>query len=49
MKEKIYGLGEVFRNTEYILDGPSNLPEIYIYDHEALMLRNISVFLEFDF
>jgi hypothetical protein len=26
MKEEIYGLGEVFRNTEYILDVPSNLP-----------------------
>ena len=49
MKEEIYGLGEVFRNTEYILDVPSNLPKKKLYDREALMLRNISVFLEFDF
>ena len=49
MKEEIYGLGEVFRNTEYISDLPSNLPEKESYDYEALMPRNISVFLEFDF
>ena len=49
MKEEIYGLGEVFRNTEYILDIPSNLPRKKLYDCEALMLRNISVFSEFDF
>ena len=48
MKEEIYGLAEVFRNTEYILDVPSNLPGKK-NDHKALMLRNISVFLEFDF
>jgi hypothetical protein len=49
MKEEIYGLGEVFRNIEYILDVPSNLLGKKLYDHEAPMLRNISVFLEFDF
>jgi hypothetical protein len=46
MKEEIYGLSEIFRNTEYIVNVSTNLPEKK-KDCEALMLRSISAFTEF--